>query len=153
MDIKKIQLIGIEEHFTDQRILDAMAAFTSQQPAPTGKYKEIADFFRGHTLVGDALLDIDNIRLPHMDSIGVGMQILSYPAPIADVIPAEEAVKIARQANDILADIVREHPDRFRAMALLPMAAPEAAAAELERCVKELGFVGTMLYGQYKGRF
>ena len=153
MDIQNIQLINIEEHFTDQRILDAMAEFTSKLPAPTGKYKEIADFFQGHTLVGDALLDVENIRLPHMDSLGVGMQILSYPTPISDVIPAEEAVKISRQANDILAEIVSEHPDRFRAMALLPMADPEAAALELERTVKELGLVGAMLYGQYKGRF
>ena len=153
MDMQNVQLINIEEHFTDQRILDAMAVFTSQLPAPTGKYKEIADFFQGHTLVGDALLDIEDIRLPHMDSLGIGMQILSYPSPISDVIPAEDAVRIARQANDILAEIVREHPDRFRAMALLPMADPKAAAVELERTVKELGFVSAMLYGQYKGRF
>ena len=74
-------------------------------------------------------------------------------APIAGCIPPEDAVRIAREANDILSAIVKEHPDRFRTMALLSMADPEAAAAELERCVKELGFVCTMLYGQYKGRF
>ena len=147
------KLITVEEHFTDQRILDAMAKFTSQQPAPTGVHKEIADFFRGHTLVGEALLDIDSLRLPHMDSLGIDMQLISYPSPIADCIPPEDAVRIAREANDILAAIVKAHPDRFRAMALLPMADPKAAAQELERCVKELGFVGTMLYGQYKGRF
>jgi len=35
--------------------------------------------------------------------------------------------------------------DRFRAFAGLPMAFPELAAAELERCVKELGMVGALI--------
>ena len=74
METKDLRLITIDEHFTDQRILDAMAEFTSKQPAPTDVHKEIADFFRGHTLVGEALMDIDRLRLPHMDALGIGMQ-------------------------------------------------------------------------------
>ena len=58
MEIKDLRLITIEEQFTDLRILNAMAEFMNKLPAPTGVLGEIADFFRGHTLVGEALMNI-----------------------------------------------------------------------------------------------
>ncbi len=153
MDFKTLPLITIEEHFTSQEIIDANAKYSYLKPKPVGKMAEAMSFFASRRLIGQDLLDIDRKRLPHMDEYGIGMQILSYTAPVDDVVPADEAVRICREANDILAQRVAEHPDRFRAMATLPMADPEAAAAELERTVKELGFVGVLLTGQYKGRF
>jgi len=44
------------------------------------------------------------------------------------------------------------HPDRFAASPLLP-AGPEKAAAELERCVRQLGFKGVMVNGTINGQF
>ena len=153
MDINSVPLITVEEHFTSEEIISANAKYSYLKPKPTGKMAEAMKFFASRRFIGEKLLDIDKKRLPHMDEAGIGIQILSYTAPIDDVVPAEEAVKMARRANDILAERVAEHPDRFRAMATLPMADPVAAAAELERTVKEFGFVGVLLTGQYKGRF
>ncbi len=153
MDFTTLPLITVEEHFTAQEIIDANAKYAYLKPKPTGKMAEAMKFFGSRRFIGEKLLDIEQERLPHMDSLGVGMQILSYTAPIDDVVPIDEAVRIARRANDILAEQVAAHPDRFRAMATLPMGDPQAAAAELERCVKELGFVGVLLTGTYKGRF
>ncbi len=153
MDYNALPLITVEEHITSQEIIDANAKYAYLKPKPTGKMAEAMKFFSTRRLIGQDLLDIEKKRLPHMDSLGIGVQILSYTAPVDDVVPADEAVRICREANDILAARVAEHPDRFRAMATLPMADPEAAAAELERTVKELGFVGVLLTGQYKGRF
>lgn len=45
------------------------------------------------------------------------------------------------------AALVRRHPDRFRAMATLPLADPAAAAIELERAAA-LGLTGAMVYGR-----
>ena len=42
---------------------------------------------------------------------------------------------------------MRKRPDRFAAFAALPMQDPEAAIAELTRCVKELGMVGALVNG------
>lgn len=153
MDINDIQFITVEEHFSAQEIIEANAKYSHLKTKPTGRIAAVAEFFQNSRYaVGADLLDITK-RLPHMDEYGIGMQILSYTAPVDDVVPAEEAVCICRRANDILAERVAEHPERFRAMATLPMADPAAAAAELERTVKELGFVGVLLTGQYKGRF
>lgn len=50
--------------------------------------------------------------------------------------------------NDVIARIVKLHPDRFRGMAQLPQNSQvntKNCVAELERAVKELGFVGAYL--------
>jgi predicted TIM-barrel fold metal-dependent hydrolase len=50
--------------------------------------------------------------------------------------------------NNVIARIVKLHPDRFCGMAQLPQSKEKDTrncVAELERCVKELGFVGAYL--------
>lgn len=81
------------------------------------------------------------------------MQVLSYTSLVSEQVPAPEAVRICRRANDILAEKVKAHPDRFAAFATLPMANPVEAAKELERCVKEYNFCDALLVGQFQGHF
>jgi predicted TIM-barrel fold metal-dependent hydrolase len=60
---------------------------------------------------------------------------------------------LARETNDLLAEAVRHHPDRFAGFAALPTAAPEAAADELERMVREHGFKGALINGHTRERY
>ena len=64
----------------------------------------------------------------------------------------DEAIELARKANAKIAGAVTRHPDRYVGMAALPMQDPAAASAELERCVKELGFKGAMVTDYPEGR-
>jgi 2,3-dihydroxybenzoate decarboxylase len=76
------------------------------------------------------------------------MMILSLNAPAVQAIPdIKTAIAVARQANDVVAEHVRKRPERFAAFAALPMQDPEAATAELTRCVKEFGMVGALVNG------
>ena len=59
----------------------------------------------------------------------------------------KRAIDVAREANDVLAAEIAKRPDRFAGFAALPMQDPDAAARELTRCVKELGFVGALVNG------
>ena len=94
------------------------------------------------------LLDIQDMRLKEMDKHGVGMMILSLNAPAVQAIAdTERAIAVAREANDVLAGEIAKRPDRFTGFAALPMQDPEAAIVELERCVKQLGFVGALVNG------
>ena len=94
------------------------------------------------------LVDVQDTRLRQMDQHGIEMMILSLNAPAVQAIyDVKLAIAVARQANDALAAEVRKRPDRFAAFAALPMQDPEAAAAELTRCIKELGFVGALVNG------
>ncbi|MFL6527781.1 MAG: amidohydrolase family protein, partial [Chthoniobacterales bacterium] len=47
-----------------------------------------------------------------------------------------------RLLNDHIAEVVRAHPARFGGLGTIPLQDPELAAAESERCIKELGLSG-----------
>jgi gamma-resorcylate decarboxylase len=94
------------------------------------------------------LLDVAEVRLHEMDAAGISYSLLSHNAPgIQAVNDPEQAVKLARETNDTLAEIVANNPTRYGGMATLPMQDAEAATAELERCATEFGFPGVMLNG------
>jgi len=94
------------------------------------------------------LLDVQDTRVAEMDRHGIELMILSLNAPAVQAIhDVKSAIAVARQANDALASEVRKRPDRFASFAALPMQDPEAATAELTRCVKELGMVGALVNG------
>jgi len=98
--------------------------------------------------LGHRLIDVQDTRLGEMDKHGIEMMVLSLNAPAVQAIyDVKQAIAVARQANDVLAAEVRKRPDRFAAFAALPMQDPQAATAELTRCIKELGFVGALVNG------
>ena len=101
----------------------------------------------------EQLCDLGDHRIADMDAAGIDVQVLSLTAPGVEQLDATEAVALAREANDRLADAVRRHPSRFAAFAALPTAAPETAADELERTVREHGFRGAMINGHTRGRY
>jgi predicted TIM-barrel fold metal-dependent hydrolase len=94
------------------------------------------------------LEDIHEMRLAEMDRHGVGVMLLSLNAPAIQAIPdTRRAIETARRSNDYLAEQVARNPARFQGFAALPMQDPDAAARELTRCVKELGFRGALVNG------
>ena len=64
-----------------------------------------------------------------------------------------EAVRLARECNDELAAAVGRYPDRLAGFAAVPISAPDAAADELERAVRKLGFLGAVINGHSQGRY
>jgi gamma-resorcylate decarboxylase len=98
--------------------------------------------------LGPRLTDFQDKRLRLMDASGVEIMILSLNAPAVQAIPnVGRAIAVAREANDSLAHEIARQPQRFAGFAALPMQDPGAAARELTRCVKELGFVGALVNG------
>ena len=97
--------------------------------------------------------EIGEQRLRYMDEAGITIQVLSNTGPGPDLVPGPDGIAIAREMNDHLADAVARRPDRFAGFAVLPMQSPEACAEELERTVRELGFVGALVNGTTEGRF
>jgi hypothetical protein len=99
------------------------------------------------------LEEVGEERIADMDESGINMQVLSVTAPGGDIIEGEEAIRYAKDYNNAIAKIVDEHKERFAAFAVLPMTKSNAAADELERAVKDLGFVGTMINGTTNDKF
>ncbi len=97
------------------------------------------------------MLDLPEERHALMDEAGVDVQVLSLTTPaLHDLGP--ESVDLARRTNDALAAAMARHPTRFQAFATLPVAIPDAAVEELDRCVRTPGFNGTMLCGRVGAR-
>jgi 2,3-dihydroxybenzoate decarboxylase len=132
------QVIALEEHYLDPEV----------KPHMTGLDRS------GAGRVGALLDDVGQGRIADMDAAGIDIQVLSHGAPsVQKIADPALAVRLARGANDRLAETVRTHPDRFAGFAMLPTADPKAAADELERTVTRLGFKGAMVHGLAGGVF
>jgi 2,3-dihydroxybenzoate decarboxylase len=92
-------------------------------------------------------------RLELMNQGEIDLAVLSNVAVVQGFVESEAALRIAREANDHLAEVVRARPDRFAAFATTPLQHPAEGADELQRAVEQLGLVGTMLFGQTGGRY
>lgn len=133
---KNARLICIEEHcLVPAAVPSTSTAWTEFIPSYFESFKK-------------RMLDID-LRLQIMDANNIGAQIVSPMTSSAQGItdlPKSQA--FCRQANEfIYENYLLKHPTRFFGFAILPTQDGAAAAAELERCVEEYGFVGAMVHG------
>ena len=139
-----MRVVGIEEHVNRANVMERMT-------------------FLPDALRAELLPSVEQ-RIADMDAAGITVQVLSAPItapgpdsvanPLAPIMPLDDsAIPVIQAVNEELYQMVSAHPDRFSAFATLPVGVPEAAAAELERTVKELGFVGTMICGTVGDRF
>jgi 4-oxalmesaconate hydratase len=89
-------------------------------------------------------------HLGQLDEVGTDLQLIS-PRPYT-MMHSEKPEKLVRwfiqETNDIIGRQAKLFPDRFRGVAGLPQnmgVCPKSSLEELERCVKEMGFVGCIL--------
>jgi len=143
-----MRVVALEEHFT--------------VPALVGRIDRDAISRRGFRPRNlpktgpnplELMPEIGERRLQSMDEAGISVQVLSNTGPGPDLVPGAEGIAIAREMNDHLASAIARHPKRFAGFAVLPMQSPDAAAAELVRTVRELGFAGALINGTTEGRF
>ncbi|KAG9667102.1 amidohydrolase 2, partial [Aureobasidium melanogenum] len=127
-------LITLEEHYLSQNV--------RQHLADTGRQDPYAQF---PAPLIDKLTSLGSDRLAALDSGNVSLQILSHS-------PLNASPQECRTTNDNLAAAIKDQP-RYAAFALLPMATPSDAAAELERCVKQHKFVGALINNHCNGTF
>ena len=153
-----MKIICVEEHTLDQ---DLSKAGHTKQQSEAGYFKEVGTSFEGKIededdkrpmaldfqITAKLAADTGAGRIAEMDKHGIDMQILSCSNPPQDT-PADQQILLTQNVNDKLSEAVRANPSRFGAFASLPWQHPEAAAEELERAVKELGFVGAILLGR-----
>jgi hypothetical protein len=83
----------------------------------------------------DVLWDIAQ-RLEVLDRHGIDLQVLTLSFPMVEGLDPEEELRLARLANDGLAEIVQRHPHRFLhrflGVATLPFSSPAEALALAE---------------------
>jgi uncharacterized protein len=85
-------------------------------------------------------------QLADMDEEGIDVAVLYGTGPLSmhKIKNKPWSVAVHRAYNDWLAEFCRHNPDRLKGVAALPMVDPAASVRELERCVRDYGFVGGM---------
>jgi predicted TIM-barrel fold metal-dependent hydrolase len=92
----------------------------------------------------DELMCDPDKRLEYMDKAGIDVSVLSLPI-------WEEWLDLetCKKVNDLLAAVVKQHPDRYVALAVVPPWGDKDCIKELERCIKELGCCGVEMAAHY----
>ncbi len=137
-----MRTITLEEHYASPAFLAGPGRELKEQGGIVGDPKILA-----------ALADVGDGRIAAMDAAGIDVQVLTLTAPSVQQLDATEAIDVASRSNDFLAAASKRHPERLAGFAALPTADPDAAAAELERMVKDHGFVGGHVDGHTQGRY
>ncbi len=143
-----MRVIALEEHFS---VPSLVARIDSEAIRRRGYGRRTTPAAGPNPI--ELLPEIGDLRLQSMDEAGIDVQVLSNSGPGPDLVPGTSGVTIAREMNDHLSAAIARHPDRFAGFAVLPMQNPEAAGAELERAVTNLGFCGALVNGTTQGRF
>jgi len=137
-----VQKIALEEHFLSPGLVDYWRPTMTEVAPPVVErlYKCLTDF-------GD-------LRLETMDKAGIARSVLSISGPgvQAERDPAI-ATRKARESNDFLAVEIQKRPDRYSGFAHIAVQDPQGAAAELERCMRDLKFAGAMINGHTNGMY
>jgi len=92
-----------------------------------------------------------DIALKFMKDQGIGFQLLSVSDP--GVSFAADPVALAKACNDYVAGVIRAHPDKFGAFAVVGMSTVEAARSEVARALDQLNLDGVGLLSSYAGRY
>jgi aminocarboxymuconate-semialdehyde decarboxylase len=91
-------------------------------------------------------------RLEDMDRVGIDVEVVSLSTPNVFFADAQHQLEIARMVNDAYAELIAQHPKRFKGFASIPMDHPDAALAELHRAIDELKLNGVILLSNIGGK-
>lgn len=144
-----MKTIDLENHFITPAWLEALR---NNKGYPTFDPQRGLGFAEGAWMpfaVEPKLADLADYRLGLMDEAGVDFAVLSVTSPGAEQFPIDVGKTVAKDANDVLAGVMKKYPDRIGGFASLAPKDAEWSAGELERCIKELGFSGWNTHSNY----
>lgn len=136
-------LIAIEEHWIAPGITSALKALA--RPDESLAFNEMGDHQQ-------LLQDLGEGRIAAMDAHGIDISILALTPPGTQPLAPEKARRLSSAANDTAIAAVSKYPTRLRALSTLPMSSPAHVVDELV-LARDLGHVGTMVYGRSGDRF
>jgi aminocarboxymuconate-semialdehyde decarboxylase len=134
--------IDLHCHFIPPAIVDRIAADRGAHSVTITDDERVSFAGRGATQRWPRGMRDLKQRLARMDSQGVDLQILSAWMDFSTyVLHPDDGAWLARCLNELTVEAIAPHGDRFRAMATVPLQAPERAAEELRYALGELGMV------------
>ena len=150
--------IAAEEAYAPPELFDLYRRMLDAGTSNDRGFDSLMGFYLGSdapkpVAVRRRLQDLGDERLADMDATGIDHQILALTSPGTNVLDLAAAREIATITNDRLADACRRHPDRFSALAALPLQDPDAVVRELDRAVGDLGLRGIIANSHIGGSY
>ncbi len=154
---KSYRRIATEEAFAPKEMLELYRHILARDDCDRG-FKHLMGFYMSSPSeraqhIMRCLVDLDQLRLQHMDAAGIDVQVIGLTAPGVQIMDRETAVSFAPVANDMLAEAVRKHPTRFVGMIAVAPQDPRAAAKEIERGVGKLGMNSVVINSHTHGEY
>ncbi len=143
MTQQRYKRIAIEEAFSIPEIAEANRIVVPRRGPPTP----------GFLRTNERLLDLGENRIKIMDEDGIAVQLIHLTAPGVQNLEAQQATELAALSNDRLAEACRKNPTRFYGYAACAPQDPQAAAQELQRGIRTLGFKGAIINSHTGGEY
>ncbi|HSJ78252.1 MAG TPA: amidohydrolase family protein, partial [Erythrobacter sp.] len=144
--------IATEEAWTFPALVKAQLDYFNSGDAPEDDSLRMGAMFNHMPSLQDMLQDLGDLRIAHMDELGIDRQLLLLTAPGVQVVRPGEGTALAREANDIAAEACRNHPTRFSAMAAFDPRDVAGSVKELERAAG-LGLNGAVINSHFQGHY
>jgi predicted TIM-barrel fold metal-dependent hydrolase len=97
-------------------------------------------------------IDIEK-KLRDMEDMKIDVAVLSHGIPFGpDVLGGGEADEWAKRINDNLAEIIDRYPGKFVGFGGIGFGDCEQSIAEVDRCIKKLGFKGIQVFSNVSNK-
>ena len=149
-------LIAVEEHFSIPELAQAAGRYlASPEGQASGWPQAGAALEEGpREAAARRLLELREERIASLDAAGVDRALLLLSTVgNPQMLDAQEGTRLARVANDRLAEAIAAAPDRLAGLACVAPQDPAAAAAELARAIGELGLRGVVINSHTGGEY
>jgi predicted TIM-barrel fold metal-dependent hydrolase len=144
--------IATEEAWTFPALVEAQMEYLNSGEAPEDDSLRMAGLFARMPSLQEMLQDLGELRIAHMDELGIDRQLLLLTAPGVQVVRPGQGTALARQANDIAAAACAKYPTRFSALAAFDPRDVAGSVEELGRAAK-LGLNGAVLNSHFQGHY
>jgi len=147
------QKLDLHTHFYTEKYFQTIRDLPSEFSFGTSSSGQTIITYRGARFFGvtPAMTDVSK-RLAEMDRVGIDVEVVSLSTPNVFFTDAKHQPDVAATINDSYAELIAQHPKRFKGFASIPMDAPDAALNELHRAIHTLKLNGVILLSNIGGR-
>jgi len=148
----RLRKIDVHTHYYPPVYFDRIREIPSEFSFGKSPSGQTIITYRGARFFGvtPAMTDVTK-RLEDMDRVGIDVEVVSLSTPNVFFADAQRQPVIARMVNDAYADLVAQHPARFKAFASIPMDSGGEALKELHRAIDDLKMNGVILLSNIGG--
>jgi predicted TIM-barrel fold metal-dependent hydrolase len=147
------QKLDLHTHFYTEEFFQRVRDLPSEFSFAKSSTGQTIITYRGARFFGvtPAMTNVSQ-RLEDMDRVGIDVEVISLSTPNVFFTDGQHQPDVARMINDSYAELITQHPKRFKGFASIPMDAPEAALKELHRAIDELKLNGVILLSNIGGK-